>query len=135
MHLVLLVILGASGGLAVGTGLLALYSIIDFSSMLRNDSTDPNFAHRLELSIAVGCLVSALCHFFDLGISAPKAIIAFVGLMFGSFVGLLTASLSDVIGILPIIDIKSKGRISLPLVAASLTIGRVAGSMYYFSTR
>lgn len=131
----MLAILGLSGGVAVGTALLAIYAIFDFVSCLRQYSTDRHFDTKLEATATCGALSSCLGYLFHARVNLPACAAALPGLLFGCFVGLLTASLSDVIGIVPIVRSKRKSQVSIPLLLCSLAMGRVAGSLYFFFFR
>jgi stage V sporulation protein AB len=129
-----LIILGISGGAAVGTAVLAIYAVFDFVSMLREYCSYEHFDHRLEFFVLSGALFSTVFYHFKFKVPVPILFLPLIGLFFGGFIGLLVASMSDVIGLIPLLSSKRKERISIPIMIFFMAIGRSVGSLYFFLT-
>jgi len=130
-----LCILGLSAGVAIGTAVLAVYAIFDFVSALRMYSTDLHFDSRLESAVLAGATFAAVFYLFKMTFEIPFLLLCAIGLAFGIFIGLLTASLSDVIGFIPIVRSKTHSRVSISLLVFFMAFGRSIGSLYFFLFR
>jgi stage V sporulation protein AB len=84
-----LALVGIAGGLAIGTAVMAIYSVFDFVSALNVFSNDSRFPERFEWMVMAGAMLSTAAHLFGLSAPAPKALLPVAGLGFGAFVGLL----------------------------------------------
>ena len=124
-------VLGIAGGLAVGSGLVALLIVFDLIPRLAQLA----FAYKLsiwfETAIICGSLYWTFTDFMDWRLSLPAAWFTSVaGLFDGLFVGMFAAALTEVMNVLPILAKRMQlSRYMVALVMAMVT-GKTAGSLF-----
>jgi stage V sporulation protein AB len=135
MRFIVPAVIGVCSGTAIGVAVMAIYSVFDFVSVLNVESSDIGFEDRFEWMVIAGSLFSTVFHLFGLSIAFPGWVLAIAGVFFGIFVGLLAASLTDVLGFIPVLISKRNGAISLAAVIIAMGLGRMVGSIYFFLYR
>jgi stage V sporulation protein AB len=126
-------LLGLSGGLAVGSGLIALLVILDLIPRLAQLSRGYRLAAWFETAIIAGTVYWMSADFGDwrspqTGISDCLAALA--GLFTGLFVGMLAAALTEVVNVLPIMAKRLRLEAKLPALVWALVLGKLAGSLF-----
>lgn len=132
INVILMLLLAFASGGAIGVALIAVFSILDFISVLRYNTTDKHFDIKMEMIILISCMATTFLYLSHMSINIAVFLFPAIGLCFGIFIGIVSASLTDVIGIIPVISNKSKKTISLPVVIIMLTLGKTIGSFLFF---
>jgi stage V sporulation protein AB len=126
-------LLGLSGGLAVGSGLIALLVILDLIPRLAQLARAYRLAAWFETAVIAGTLFWMLADFGDWR-SPPTAVgdglAALAGLFTGLFVGMLAAALTEVVNVLPIMAKRLRLEPKLPVLVWALVLGKLAGSLF-----
>ncbi|MBD2846819.1 stage V sporulation protein AB [Paenibacillus sp. IB182496] len=128
-----LALLGAAGGLAVGSGLVALLVVFDLIPRLAQLA----FAYRrsawFESALVGGAVFWTCVDFFDwhlaLGL-AGRLPLAGIGLLDGMFVGMLAAALTEVMNVLPILAKRLRIGHYLVALLLAMVLGKIAGSLF-----
>ncbi|WP_028987298.1 stage V sporulation protein AB [Thermicanus aegyptius] len=131
LHELLMILIGISGGIVVGTGMVALLTVLDIVPRLAQLTQSYSSIRSYEWAITFGATCFTLFDFFPSLSSIPGIPIFLIpaGLGFGVFVGLLAAALTEVINVIPILAkrVRLEGEILLLLMAMAL--GKVIGSL------
>ena len=130
----LLILCGLAGGGALGVSVIALYSVLDFPSKLRQVSSRKHFDRGLESAVLWGSITSSACYLLRLSFPLGNLFLIAAGLFFGAFVGMLSASLTDIIGLVPVIMNKRKESVRLSYLLSAILLGKTLGALCYFLT-
>lgn len=123
--------LGLGGGLAVGSGLVALLIVFDLIPRLAQLTHAFRLSVWFETAIVSGSLYWTLADFMDwrLSLSLP-VLLSGVGVFDGIFVGMLAAALTEVMNVLPILAKRLQlSRFIVGLVMA-MVLGKTLGSLF-----
>jgi stage V sporulation protein AB len=127
---VLLILLGLAGGVAVGTSLVALITVLDLLPRLSQLSGSMKVIHVFELALVFGAMVFTLFHFFEWRVHLSSFFVIVIGGLQGMFMGLLAASLIEVLNVIPIISKRLRIQNSLGLLLLAVVIGKIGGSLF-----
>ena len=85
-----------------------------------------------EFIFILSTITFTIIYFSDLYIGLNSFIVIIVGLFFGIYLGLFSSALAEILNVLPVILKKFKIKKNMRLVFYALTLGKVAGALYYF---
>ncbi|MFF2482103.1 stage V sporulation protein AB [Paenibacillus sp. NPDC058071] len=126
-----IVLLGVSGGLAVGSGLVALLIVLDLIPRLAQLGRAYRQSPWFETAVTFGSVYWSFADFLDWEISIPGQFpLIAIGLLDGIFVGMLAAALTEVMNVLPILAKRmnlSKYMVSLVM---AMVLGKTLGSLF-----
>ncbi|QYR19963.1 stage V sporulation protein AB [Paenibacillus sp. sptzw28] len=125
------VFLGLAGGLAVGSGLVALLIVFDLIPRLAQLAYAYRSSIWFETSIICGAVYWTVADFMDWRLRLPSHVmLPIIGLFDGIFVGMLAAALTEVMNVLPILAKRLQlSRYMVALVMAMM-LGKVFGSLF-----
>jgi stage V sporulation protein AB len=127
----LVVLLGLSGGIAVGSGLVALLVILDLIPRLAQLARGYRQSVWFETAIIAGSVFWSLADFFDWTASFPSVFpIMLIGAFDGMFVGMLAAALTEVVNVLPIMAKRLQLSEYMVALVMAMVLGKVAGSLF-----
>lgn len=125
------VLLGISGGIAVGSGLVALLIVFDMIPRLAQLSNAFRMSFWFETAIISGTLYWTMADFINFKMGLPSKLLqAGAGFFDGIFVGMLAAALTEVMNVIPIFAKRLRlSRYIIALVMA-MVFGKIAGSLF-----
>ena len=126
-------LLGLSGGLAVGSGLIALMVILDLIPRLAQLSRGYRMAAWFETAVIFGTVFWMLADFGDWRsprTAAADFLAALAGLFTGLFVGMLAGALTEVVNVLPIMAKRLRLETRMKALVWALVLGKLAGSLF-----
>src|SRR5690606_14403074 len=97
-------IIGFAGGLAVGSGFVALITVLDILPRLLQMTKSHEYLRWYESAIVVGVLFFTLADFFDWKFFGSVWINLLLGLFMGLFIGMLAGALTEVVNVIPILS-------------------------------
>jgi stage V sporulation protein AB len=119
-----------AGGIAVGTSLVALITVLDILPRLSQLSRSSNVVHAFEVALVAGSLLFTLAHFFEWTFRITPVFVALIGGLQGMFMGLLAASLIEVLNVIPIISKRLRIQHSLGILLIAVVLGKISGSLF-----
>ncbi|MEK3881510.1 stage V sporulation protein AB [Paenibacillus sp. PL2-23] len=124
-------VLGVAGGLAVGSGLVALLIVFDLIPRLAQLTYAYKLSIWFETAIICGALYWTFADFLDWRLALPAHwFTPIAGLFDGLFVGMLAAALTEVMNVLPILAKRMRlSRYMVGLVMA-MVLGKTIGSLF-----
>jgi stage V sporulation protein AB len=126
-----LVLLGLAGGLAVGSGLVALLIVFDLIPRLAQLADAYRMSAWFESALVSGSLYFTFADFMDWKLSLPFGLLlGSVGLLDGIFIGMLAAALTEVINVLPILAKRMKLSAYMVALVMAMVIGKTIGSLF-----
>lgn len=123
-------LLGIAGGIAVGSGVIALFIVLDMIPRLAQLTASYHKVHWYEGAMVGGSLLGTLSDFWNWRISAGPLVELGVGLFDGIFIGLLAAALTEVLNVLPILAKRLNMTQYLFGLLMAMVSGKVAGSLF-----
>lgn len=126
-----LVVLGLSGGLAVGSGTVALLIVFDLIPRLAQLAVAYKKAIWFESAVVLGSLYWTAADFFEWRTALPETWpLILPGLMDGLFVGMLAAALTEVMNVLPILAKRLNLSKYMAALVMAMILGKFAGSLF-----
>ncbi len=127
----LVALLGLSGGIAVGSGLVALLVILDLIPRLAQLARGYRQSAWFESAILAGSVFWSLADFFDWKAAIPSPLPSMlIGAFDGMFVGMLAAALTEVVNVLPIMAKRLRLSGYLVALVMAMVLGKVMGSLF-----
>jgi len=125
------VLLGLAGGLAVGSGFVALIIVLDIIPRLAQLAYAYRKSVWFESSVILGAVYWSLADFLDWRLRLPRQFtLGVMGLFDGIFVGMLAAALTEVMNVLPILAKRlNLSQFTVWLVTA-MVLGKIFGSLF-----
>ncbi|MFS0722707.1 stage V sporulation protein AB [Paenibacillus sp. 1P07SE] len=127
----LLLFLGLAGGIAVGSGMVALLVILDLIPRLAQLARAYQSSIWFESAIIAGSVYWSFADFLGWRLHVPGAYhLASIGLIDGVFVGMLAAALTEVLNVLPILAKRLKLSHYMVALVMAMVFGKVTGSLF-----
>ncbi|MCU6710094.1 stage V sporulation protein AB [Paenibacillus sp. J5C_2022] len=131
MSRLFIAVLGIAGGLAVGSGLVALLIVFDLVPRLAQLTRAFRMSAWFESAIVSGALYWTFADFLDWKLRLPSSLfLSGIGLLDGMFIGMLAAALTEVMNVLPILA--KRLRLSHYMIAfvMAMVLGKTIGSLF-----
>jgi len=124
--------IGFAGGIAVGGGFVAFLAVLGIIPRLVQLTKSAHYVQAYEWAVIAGALSGSWCSLQDTVLSASSFWVIPLGLLCGVFVGMLSAALTEVLNVLPVLAkrIGVDGKIIVLLMA--LVLGKVLGSLFHW---
>lgn len=137
MHL-LLAIIGLAQGLIISAAIIVFLSILDILPQLCTITGTTKAVRAYSYSICFGIILGAFVQMLPINaifnaVLGQVAMIA-VGLSMGIFTGIFLSALAEVLDVFPIFSQKLKIIKKMPILVASLAMGKTLGSLIYWMT-
>ncbi|MFA9556072.1 stage V sporulation protein AB [Evansella sp. AB-rgal1] len=132
MNYFLLVLIGLSGGLAVGSGLVAFLTVLGIIPRLANLTRTKELLTYYEKAVILGSLCGV---WFSLGVpmfSFSALVLVIIGLACGLFIGMLAAALTEVLNVFPILAKRIGMKEMTVWLLWAIVLGKIAGSLYHW---
>ncbi|MBJ8193149.1 stage V sporulation protein AB, partial [Bacillus cereus] len=89
------IILGIAGGLAVGSGVIAFFIVLDIMPRLAQLTRTYKKSRAYEKAMIVGSVLGSVVYFWNICLPLPGIFTWIPGLFCGVFIGLLAAALTE----------------------------------------
>jgi stage V sporulation protein AB len=132
IELILLLVIGFSGGIAVGAGFVAFLTVLGIIPRLTQLTRTKKFIRFYELAIIIGSMTSAWLSLRDHTLEIPSFFLIILGLFFGVFVGMLAAALTEVLNVLPILAKRIGVHEKIVYLLMAIVFGKVLGSLFHW---
>jgi stage V sporulation protein AB len=132
IKVLLIAFIGFGGGIVVGSGLVALLTVLGIVPRLMQLSKTYRSIRSYEISIILGAVIGGWMNLRNATFDLPAFILAPIGLMAGIFVGMLAAALTEVLNVLPLLAkrVGFGGKIIIILMA--IVFGKISGSLFHW---
>lgn len=128
---VFVAMLGLAGGLAVGSGLVALLIVLDLIPRLAQIANAYRMSIWFETAVICGSLFWTFTDFMDWKFALPPgALLSAAGLFDGMFIGMLAAALTEVMNVLPILAKRMNLSEFMIALVMAMVLGKTLGSLF-----
>lgn len=125
------VVLGLAGGLAVGSGMVALLIVFDLIPRLAQIARAFRKSVWFETAIISGSLYWTFADFMNWKLPfGPAPLVVIPGLFDGIFIGMLAAALTEVINVLPILAKRMGLSQYMFALVMAMVLGKTLGSLF-----
>lgn len=126
------VLVSFAGGVVTGGALAAFATMLEIVPRLLQITETNNKVKIYQNVFAIGSIIFIAIYFSDFYINLGKILVIIVGLIMGTFIGLFSSALAEVLNVIPVISKKFKIKDYLQYTIYSLLAGKVIGSLYFF---
>lgn len=128
----LAIIIGLSGGLVVGAAFAGFISMLEIIPRLVHISRTYEYKILYQNAFSLGVITFTIVYLFDYNIKLNNIMVAIIGIIFGTFIGMFSSALAEVLNVIPVLSKKLKVKDELKIIIYALLFGKVAGSLYYW---
>ncbi len=128
----LMVLLGLSGGITVGSAAAAFLTLLKLVPRITQVTETNEYIKLFEYVMIIGATIFSFIYFSQFSFKVSKYICIPIGLVMGTFLGLFTSALAEVLNVIPVFAKKFKAKNELKYIIAALILGKLAGSLYYW---
>lgn len=128
MRYVIVPLVGFSNGIIVGSGIVALISVLQIIPRIAQLTKTYDKVKLYEDIIVIGAVVASITSLTGIGINLGRVSVVIVGFSMGMFVGLLASALAEVLNVMPVLIRRFKLNGYITFIVYSLIFGKVIGS-------
>lgn len=128
----LMVLLGLSGGITVGSAAAAFLTLLKLVPRITQVTETNEYIKLFEYVMIIGATIFSFIYFSQFSFKVSKYICIPIGLVMGTFLGLFTSALAEVLNVIPVFAKKFKAKNELKYIIAALILGKLTGSLYYW---
>jgi len=129
LKLIFLVILGFSGGVAVGTAVASFLTLLDIIPRLAQISDSNEQLYIYQRVIVISVILTTLIEFFQISLYGNVIFLVPIGIFTGAFIGLIASALAEVLNVIPVLENKLKLKELLQIPVLCISLGKVIGSL------
>ncbi|WP_164218173.1 stage V sporulation protein AB [Virgibacillus sp. YIM 98842] len=123
-------LVGFSGGLAVGAGFVAFLTVLGIIPRLIQLSKTVKYINVYISSVIFGSLAGTFLSFTSVTWNQPILLLLLWGLLHGIFNGMLAAALTEVLNVFPILYKRLGIDRHLIWLFMAVVLGKIAGSLF-----
>ncbi|PFH82047.1 stage V sporulation protein AB [Bacillus sp. AFS088145] len=127
-----IVLVGFSGGIAVGTGFVAFLSVIGIIPRLTQLTKTINKIRAYEFAVILGAIFGCWISLRNTVFNLPNIFSVFIGLLAGIFIGMLAAALTEVLNVFPILAKRIGIQKKIVYLLMAIALGKVFGSLFHW---
>jgi stage V sporulation protein AB len=126
------IFIGFSGGLSVGAGYVAFLTMLGIIPRLTQLTKTMKKIQMYEWGVVLGAVVGTLAMFQDIHLHLSSFILIIFGLSGGIFVGMMTAALTEVLNVWPILAKRIGVDDKIVILLMALVLGKIIGSLFHW---
>ncbi|WP_202076829.1 stage V sporulation protein AB [Caldalkalibacillus salinus] len=130
--LLLLLLIGLSGGLIVGAGLVAFLTVLGIVPRLTQITKTKHYIYSYQYAIIFGSVFWTWMGLHEVHLHLPWKLTVVHGLFSGIFIGLLAAALTEVLNVLPILAKRIFVQDKILWLLMAMVLGKVIGSLFHW---
>lgn len=124
------IIIGFSGGLAVGSGFIAFLSVLGIIPRLTQLSKTEKILPVYGACVIIGSLFGTFLSFANISLKQPLIILIIWGTLHGIFNGMLAAALTEILNVFPLLSKRIRMKQYLLWLLMAFVFGKVFGSLF-----
>ncbi|MCR1834388.1 stage V sporulation protein AB [Oceanobacillus caeni] len=127
------VLIGFSGGLAVGGGFVAFITVLKIIPRLLQLTKSYKLIKFYTACVVLGLIMGSYLSFANVNLNQPVLILVVWGLFHGIFNGMLAAALTEVLNVFPVITRRIHLENSLLILLMAIMFGKIVGSLFQWT--
>lgn len=127
------VIIGFSGGLAVGGGFVAFITVLGIIPRLLQLTKSYKLIKFYTACVVLGLIMGSYLSFAKINLNQSFIILVVWGLFHGIFNGMLAAALTEVLNVFPAITRRIRMENSLLILLMAILFGKIVGSLFQWT--
>lgn len=127
------VLIGFSGGIAVGGGFVAFITLLGLIPRLLQLTKTYQLIKVYTACVILGLLTGSYLSFAHIQLEQPVIILITWGLFHGIFNGMLAAALTEVLNVFPILTRRIRMEHSLLIFMMAIMFGKMFGSLFQWT--
>jgi stage V sporulation protein AB len=132
IDVILIIMIGLAGGLAVGSGFVAFIVVLGVIPRLTQLTKTMKRIHAYELAVVAGALTGGWISLRDTVLSLSEYLLIPMGLFSGVFIGMLAAALTEVLNVWPILAKRIGVAEKIVILLMAIAFGKVFGSLFHW---
>lgn len=132
IKLLFTIFLGFSGGLSVGAGYVAFLTVLGIIPRLTQLTKTMKMIQLYEWAIVLGAIVGTIVILQDIHLHLSPFLLLIFGLLGGVFVGMMTAALTEVLNVWPILAKRIGVEDKITFLLMALVFGKIIGSLFHW---
>lgn len=132
IKIIFTIFIGFSGGLSVGAGYVAFLTVLGIIPRLTQLTKTMKMIQMYEWGVILGAVVGTLVMFQDIHLHISPYVLILFGLLGGSFVGMMTAALTEVLNVWPILAKRIGVDDKIVILLMALVFGKIFGSLFHW---
>jgi stage V sporulation protein AB len=127
---IFIIFIGFAGGFSVGAGYVAFLTVLGIIPRLTQLTKTMKMIQLYEWAIVLGAVAGTLVLMQDIHFSLSPLILILFGLAGGIFVGMMTAALTEVLNVWPILAKRIGVEDKIVYLLMALVFGKIFGSLF-----
>lgn len=132
LSILLCIMIGLAGGLAVGAGFVAFITVLGVIPRLMQLTKSMKMIFSYEAAVVLGVVAGTLIDMQNIIIPLPIWLLTIPGLFYGIFTGMLAAALYEVLNVFPILSKRIHLDDKLLYLIMALVFGKIFGSLFHW---
>ena len=132
IKIIFTIFIGLAGGLAVGSGYVAFLTVLGIIPRLTQLTKTMKMIQMYEWAVVLGAVVGTLVMFQDIHLHISPYVLILFGLSGGSFVGMMTAALTEVLNVFPILAKRIGVDDKIVILLMAIVLGKIFGSLFHW---
>ena len=128
----LMVLIGISVGITVGSAAAAFITLLEFIPRLTQVTETREYIKLYQYTFILSATIFSFIYFSTFNFKLNKYFSIPIGLTMGTFLGLFSSALAEVLNVIPVFSKKFKMKHQLKFIIVALMFGKVAGSLLYW---
>lgn len=127
------IVIGFSGGLAVGSGFIAFLTVLGIIPRLTQLSKTDMLLKVYGACVIIGSLFGTFLSFTNISWHQPIILLVIWGGFHGIFNGMLAAALTEILNVFPLLSKRIGMKQYLYWLLMAIVFGKVAGSLFQWT--
>ena len=130
---IVMMFIGFGAGAAIGLAVTAFIISVGIITKMVNVTGTKKYNNLYQNMILIGITTGTLAMIIDINFHINEVWLGILGFFSGVFVGIVAISLVEIINVLPVIKERIRIRTGLVYVVISIALGKMVGSIIYWT--
>lgn len=126
----MLIVIGLSAGIIVGNAVAAFFTLLGFVPRLIQNSDTLLFIKWYERALIFGMTIFSLMLYTNFTFKSNMYILIILGLFLGTFIGLFSSALAEVLNVIPVLTKKLELKDYVFYLLIAIGLGKIIGSLF-----
>lgn len=132
IEIILIILVGFAGGVAVGSGFVAFLTVLGVIPRLTQLTKTMKYIRAYEWSVVIGATSGSWIYLREGYHNLSSFVLIPIGLADGIFVGMLAAALTEVLNVFPILAKRLGIQEKIVFLLMAIVFGKIFGSLFHW---